>query len=97
MREVTYCSFASNGGCLGVCILNGFLDPVQASKEARRLKINPGGELLAVPCKETDEDLPPYAFETMWVNRNRLIPVEEATVLFDAKSIRELDDELGSE
>lgn len=93
-RAVTYCSFANEGTCLGVCILNGSLGPVEASRMAHSLSINPGGELLVVACQETDEDIPLKIFEAMWENRDRLIPVSEARILFEAKSIREFEQEV---
>jgi len=93
-RAVTYCSFATDeAGCLGVCILEGSLDPVAASKMAWGLKINPGGQLMAISCQETDEDVPLSIFEAMWANRGRLISGAEARDLFEAKSVRELDEE----
>lgn len=87
IRSVTYCSYAVPERCLGILILEGNLDVIEAAKEAHRLKLSPGGQLLAVSCKETDEDLPPGAFEAMWANRNRLIPEAEARVLFDGASV----------
>jgi hypothetical protein len=91
VRSVTYCSYAVPGKCLGILILEGELDVIEAAKEAHRLKLSPGGSLLAVSCKETDGDLPPGAFEAMWANRNRLIPDVEARVLFDGASVEEWD------
>lgn len=92
-RSITYCSFAELHRCLGVVILTGALDPVAAAKRAWALKINPGGQLMAVPCSETDSDVPPEIFEAMWSNRDRLIPGDEARGLFEARSIRELEEE----
>ena len=91
-RAVTYCSFAAEKN-LGVCILTGTMDPVQASIAAGALNINPGGELMAIVCTETDEDLPRGLFEVMWGNRDRLIELDEARTLFDAVTLRELEEE----
>lgn len=92
VRSVTYVSFAVPGKCLGVLILEGELHPQKAVLEAHRLKLNPGGQVMAVSCKETDEDVPKEIFEAMWGNRDRLIPDTEARVLFDAASLGDLDE-----
>jgi hypothetical protein len=95
-RALTYVSFASTGDnqrCLGVVILEGEVDVITASVQTYAQGINPGGEVLAVSCRDTDKDVPDDIFEAMWANRNRLIPSEEARVLFDARSLRELDAE----
>jgi hypothetical protein len=89
VRSVTYCSFSIIGKSLGVVILEGELDPVQAAIKSRELGLNPGGQLLAMPCKETDPDIPEGGFNIMWDNRNRLIPEIEARILFDGASIEE--------
>jgi hypothetical protein len=89
VRAVTYVSFSIPRKCLGVLILEGELGVVEAALEARRLNISPGGDVLAVSCKETDEDVPKEAFEVMWANRNRLIPDTEACILFDAASYKD--------
>lgn len=89
MRSITYCSFANSNGCLGVVILDGDLDVIEAAKEAHRLNLNPGGQVLAVSCSETDSDVPGWLFEAMWNNKNRLITSDEARVLFDAIPIKE--------
>lgn len=93
-RTVTYCSFATPETCLGVLILEGSHDPVEASRLAWGMKLNPGGQLMAMPCTETDADVPPVIFEAMWEHRNKLLAACEARELFEAKSIRELDDGL---
>lgn len=93
MRSLTYCSFAQDTRCLGVLILEGHLDTVTAARTAWALRLNPGGQLLAVPCSETDADVPPKIFEAMWENRGRLMQAHEARELFEAKSIRELQAE----
>ena len=93
VRKVTYCSFAVKDGCLGVCILDGELNAVQAAVATHSLGINPGdGELFVVSCKETDEDVPQEIFQAMWDNRNRLITPDDARALFDAQSLKELDE-----
>jgi hypothetical protein len=91
MRSVTYCSFADPGKCLGIVILEGNIGVIEAARKAHRLNINPGGEVVAVFCKESDNDIPKEIFEAMWNNQNRLIPVDEAKVLFDAVSRREYE------
>lgn len=88
-RAITYCSFVIDDKCVGICILSGTLDVIEASKECHRLRINPGGQLLAMSCKEIDADVSLSLFEAMWMNRERLISPEEARTLFEAKSIRE--------
>jgi hypothetical protein len=93
-RVVTYCSFAVPETCLGVLILEGEHDPEAASKIAWGLKLNPGGQLMAISCMETDADVPPEVFEAMWENRNKLLTSQEARTLFDAASLKELDAEL---
>ena len=92
-RAVTYCSFAEPGKCLGVVVLTGELDVVTSAQLAWKLGINPGGQMMAASCKETDPDVPTEIFEAMWVNRDRLIPGDEARELFEAKSIREFEEE----
>lgn len=89
VRAVTYVSFAIPGKCLGILILEGEFDVIEAALEARRLKLSPGGGVLAMSCKETDEDVPREDFDVMWANRNRLIPEMEARVLFDAASYQD--------
>jgi hypothetical protein len=82
-REVTYCSFVTEEeDWRGVCILDGSLDRLAASEVAEHLKINPGGQVIAVPCQETAEDIPLDFFNAMWSNRNRLISCKEAQDLF---------------
>jgi hypothetical protein len=88
MRALTYCSFADDTRCLGIVILEGALDPLQAAKRAGELGVNPGGELLAVSCNDEEPDVPMHLFDLMAANTHRLIPVEEARVLFKARSIR---------
>jgi hypothetical protein len=90
VRAVTYCSFADPDKCLGVAILTGALDPVAAAKRAWALKVNPGGELIAMPYQEAE--VSPELFEAMWNNRDRLITDAEARVLFGVKSILEMED-----
>ena len=91
-RQITYCSFATKTECLGVVVLDGNFNAVQACFRTRERGLNPGkGELMVVSCKETDEDVPSEIFEAMWNNRNRLIPAEEARLLFDAASLKEMD------
>ena len=92
VRSITYVSFAIPGKCLGVLILEGELHAIEAAKDARRLKLHPGGQLMAVSCKETDDDIPKEIFEAMWGNRDRLIPDTEARVLFDAASLGDWDE-----
>ena len=89
VRTVTYVSFAIPRKCLGVLILEGELSLVEAATEAQNLNLNPGGDILAVSCRETDPDVPKEAFEVMWVNRNRLIPDTEACILFDGASVKD--------
>jgi hypothetical protein len=91
VRAVTYVSFAIPRRSLGVLILKGELNVSEAILEANRLKLNPGGQVIAVSCKETDTDVPKELFEAMWSNRNRLIPEVEARILFEAASIRDWD------
>lgn len=86
---VTYVSFAEPGKCLGVLILNGDLDVIEAAKTAYALGLNPGGQVMAITAHHDDKDIPPGMFEIMLANTNRLIPAEEARNLFDARSIRE--------
>jgi hypothetical protein len=93
MKKLTYCSFAVKDKCLGVLILEGSLDPVQAAKVAWTKKLNPGGEVLAMPCTEEDPDIPSKIFEAMWENRDKLLTGDEARKLFEAKSIKEFDEE----
>lgn len=93
VRAVTYCSFVDKvqgaDRCVGVCILEGELDAVQAAKKAWALRINPGGEMLAISCRETDPDVPANIFEAMWEQRYRLLDYSEARELFEAKTIGE--------
>lgn len=93
VRAVTYCSFAEPGVCLGVVVLTGDLSVVAAAQLAWELGINPGGQMMAAPCKENDPDVPRDIFEAMWANRNRVISPDEARRLFEAKSIREFEEE----
>lgn len=93
IRGLTYCSFALQSRCLGVVILKGRHDVATAAKKCLRLGINPGGELVAVACSSNDPDIPSKIFEAMAANTHRLIPAEEARVLFEAKSLRELAEE----
>lgn len=90
-RKLTYCSFATPQKCLGVCVLEGNLSPVEACKVAWQKNINPGGELFACECAEDNPDVPGEVFEVMWANRDRLIPAEEARALFDCKSLGEFE------
>lgn len=92
-RFITYCSFAIPDKCLGICILRGKLNPIEASIQAHSLGVNPGGQLLTIPCKETDNDVNPELFERMWNSADKLISVEESKILFDTASIKELDAE----
>lgn len=89
MRSLTYCSFADDTHCLGVVILEGALDPLQAARRAGELGVNPGGELLSVSCTDEEPDVPAEIFEAMAANTNRLIPVDEARLLFRTRSLRE--------
>lgn len=89
MKALTYCSFADLPGCLGVVILEGELDPVQAARKAQHLGINPGGQLAAVSCTDADPDVPQHIFAAMAANVNRLISPEEARQLFEAKTVWE--------
>jgi len=89
MRALTYCSFADDDGCKGVVILEGALDPVQAAIRAHALGVNPGGELLAVPCNDEEPDVPADVFAAMAANVHRLIPAAEARVLFKTRSLGE--------
>jgi hypothetical protein len=93
IRVVTYCSFVDkvegSNECVGICILEGHLDAVQAAKKAWALGVNPGGEMLAMACHETDSDVPPHVFEAMWEQRHRLLHYSEARELFEARTIRE--------
>lgn len=91
-RQLTYCSFATHDKCLGVLILEGYLDSLQAAQLAAAKGLNPGGQVLASPCSETDTDVPPNVFEAMWNNRNKLLSGDQARQLFDALSIKELDE-----
>lgn len=94
-RKLTYCSFANETKCLGVLILEGSLDPVEAAKIARAKNLTPEGrgQLIAMPCTETDSDVPPKLFEAMWENRDKLLTGYEARELFDARTVEELDAE----
>ena len=89
MRALTYCSFADDTRCLGVVILEGAFDPLQAARRAGELGVNPGGELLAVSCNDEEPDVPADIFEAMAANVHRLIPVDEARLLFRTRSLRE--------
>lgn len=91
VRSITYVSFAIPRKCLGVLILEGELSKVEAATEAQNRNLNPGGDILAVSCKETDPDVSKEEFEIMWLNRNRLIPDTEACILFEGASIRDWD------
>ena len=92
-RAVTYCSFADDASCKGVCILQGDLPAVTAAIVAHQLGINPGGELLAMVCWESDEDISRDIFETMWAHRNKLLSEAEARSFFDAITLAEYDEE----
>jgi hypothetical protein len=96
-RGYTYCSFVQAGKCVGACILEGAFDAIQASKVSWRLGINPGGELMVITFRETDPDIPPDLLEAMLANVGRFVPVEEARELFQAKTMRELREELNRE
>lgn len=83
--RLTYCSFATDEeGCRGVLILEGHLDPIEASLTASAMRMNPGGEMVAIKVPEDLEEIEVYA-----ANRNRLMTGAEARELFQAKSIRE--------
>lgn len=88
-RQVTYCSFAADR-FLGAVVLEGVHCPVQASVICHAAGINPGGQLMAVSCAETDVDVPAEIFEAMWASRGRLLTEDEARTLFEAKSMGEL-------
>jgi hypothetical protein len=89
MRSITYCSFAGSEGCRGIIVCHGDVGVIEAAKRAHRLGINPGGEIMCLCCREGKT--PKEIFEAMWNNVDRLIPVEEAKVLFDAVSKREYE------
>ena len=48
-------SFADDSGCLGIAIVKG-KSVGDAAAEARRLRINPGGEVLGHPFPDDDVD-----------------------------------------
>jgi len=73
-----------------VIVFQGKLDVIEAAKKAHRLGINPGGEVVAIPVEE-GHNVPTDIFEAMWNNVDRLIPVEEARVLFQAMSRKEYE------
>lgn len=83
---LTYCSFATEAGCLGVLVLDGELTPRQASAAAWLLGQNPGGELLAIPVPS---DVSEAHYAILLANRGRLITTEEAARLFGAKRVAE--------
>lgn len=91
-KSLTYISFAIPGHSLGVVILHGEYNVIDAAREAHRLGINPGGEVVAVSCTDTDEDVPKHLFKIMAENANRLIHPGEARELFDAVSIEEFEE-----
>lgn len=94
-RTLTYCSFATESQCIGICILFGKFDAVEASLRARDLGIHPGpSELLTMVVEEGDPDVPPDLFEVMWVYGDKCMSPDAARILFDASSIRELESAL---
>jgi len=90
---LTYCSFANDTTCLGVLILDGSLNPVQAARKAWALGLNPGGELLVFAIEPNHTDVTEREYLAMLENRNRLLTKWEARELFQAKSIGEIKDE----
>lgn len=92
IEEVTYLSFADDQGSRGVVVLSGGIEVVAAIHEARRLGINPGGEVMCLIFRRND-NLPDGAFEKLLDNSGRLIPPEEAKILFDGKTLAEIEDE----
>jgi hypothetical protein len=92
MRTLTYCSFATEAGCLGICIFDGELDPVQACRRAWSLKINPGGELMAVSFSV--DTVPPDVLSNMLDNLDKLLPKETAVQLFDAVRVGDQLDQM---
>ena len=88
---LTYCSFADDK-CLGVLILRGNLDPIQASLIAHAAGINPGGELLAIPVLPEHTDVPESAYQAMLENAGRLLRPDEARELLEAKPISEWEE-----
>lgn len=93
--KLTYCSFVNSSACLGylnattVVILEGHHAPLDAANLALELNlIGDTGQFISLPIPEELEEL--YAAHV-----NRPISAEEARLLFEAKSIREWDDEAG--
>ncbi len=87
---ITYCSFALPERSLGVVILPGRHDEIEAALKCHALKINPGGELIVAVTSE--EEIGAEQFNVLWRHRLRLIAPDEARRLFGAKSIKEWDD-----
>jgi hypothetical protein len=91
-QPLTYCSFASETECLGVLILDGELNPLEASFRARVMGCNPGGELLAIPVAAESPDVSDREYLQMFENRGRLLSISEARELIDGMSIREWEE-----
>lgn len=83
---LTYCSFATDEGCRGVLILDGALDPVEACKQAWRMDLNPGGDVMVMV---TDDQVSQRDYERLFENRNRLLAPHEARELLNAKPVKE--------
>lgn len=81
-----YLSFA-DGKFLGAVIIRG-ADLEHAIKEAWRLKLNPGGEVLGMPILEAGGLVPEEKY------RLRLLTLADIKEFWpDAKSIKEFEDE----
>lgn len=86
---LTYCSFTTEAGCLGVLVLEGDLGPEQAVRKAWRLGLNPGGQVLTVVLPL---DIPEKNYLQCFENRHRLLAPEEARELLKGKPIREWEE-----
>jgi hypothetical protein len=86
---LTYCSFVKET-CVGVVILDGALEPAAACKQAWRLGLNPGGEVMVVILPP---DIEQRDFDRCFENRNRLLSPSDARELLDARPIREWEAE----
>ena len=78
-RVLHWVSFADDEQCRGVCFLLAH-DVPDAAREAHRLGINPGGEVLAFPIPIGSAEASAVR-ETCLANMNRLIQVDELSQL----------------